>query len=162
MPKTYDVIASTTLSSNQSSVTFSSLGSYTDLVIIGTWRFASTGNDLGIRFNGDTTNGNYPVQQIVAESGNAVANNSNGTNLRAVNNGVTNFDYSFELNIIDYRNTSQYKPVITRFSGNNTVGLFAGCWLSNSAITQIDLVKSDGTGTIASGSVFTLIGVLKA
>jgi hypothetical protein len=162
MPKTYDVIASTTLSSNQSSVTFSSLGSYTDLVIIGTWRFATTGNDLGIRFNGDATNGNYPVQQIVAEGSNAVANRSNSTNLRAVNNGISDFDYSFELNFIDYRNTSQYKPVITRFSGNNTIGFFAGCWTSNSAITQIELVKSDGGGTIASGSIFTLIGVLKA
>lgn len=162
MPKTYDVIASTTLSSNQSSVTFSSLGSYTDLVIVGTWRFATTGNDLGIRFNGDATNGNYPVQQIVGEGVGAVGNDSNSTNLRAVNNGMSNFDYGFEINIIDYRNTSQYKPVITRWSGNNSVGIFAGCWLSNSAITQIDLVKSDGTGTIASGSIFTLIGVLKA
>ena len=52
---TYTPIATTTLSSAQSSVTFSSLGSYTDIILV----YAGTGTSTdtqGIRFqvNGDT------------------------------------------------------------------------------------------------------------
>lgn len=162
MPLTYNVIASTTLGSNASSVQFTGFSGYTDLIIIGSWRYVSSGNDLGLRFNSDASNGNYPAQQIVGENISAVANSNNGTSGRAVNNGFTSDDHAFEIHIMDYANTAQYKPYQSRFSGNNSWGMFAGTWLSNSAITTIDLVKSDGTGTIAADSVFTLIGVLRA
>ena len=55
MTATYDCIATTTLSSAQSSVTFSSIsGSYTDLIIISDAILASGNDALGLRFNSDS------------------------------------------------------------------------------------------------------------
>jgi len=59
MAITYEPIATTTLGSATASVTFSSLGSYTDIVLVCSVQSASSGDArINIRFNGDTAS-NY-------------------------------------------------------------------------------------------------------
>ena len=55
MTATYDCIATTTLGSDQASVTFSAIsGNYTDLVIVGNGALTAGAGTLFIRFNSDT------------------------------------------------------------------------------------------------------------
>jgi hypothetical protein len=65
------------------------------------------------------------------------------------------------INIMNYANTTTKKTTLLRGSANGvgaTVA-FAGLWRSNDAITSIKLNLSS---SFASGSTFTLYGILKA
>ena len=65
MPTTYEPIATTTLGSAQSSVTFSAIsGSYTDLVIVINGALSSGLASLSVEYNGDTTVGNYSYTRL--------------------------------------------------------------------------------------------------
>lgn len=161
MANTYDTLASTAIPSATNSVTFSSLGSYTDLIIQGSWRFDTTGDDIYLRFNGDTGT-NYWYQQSVGEGSGAVGNDSGSgyQAMRIVNNGLSTQDFSFEINIGNYRSTSHNKPCLSRWAGNNSVGHFYGYWNNSSAITSIEIRKM--AGNFAAGTNFNVIGILKA
>ena len=63
MPATYEPIATTTLASAQSSITFNSFSGYTDLVLVSNWASANSTAFLNIQFNGDTGN-NYSETEI--------------------------------------------------------------------------------------------------
>ena len=68
MAITYEPIATTTLGSATASVTFSSLGSYTDIVLVCSVQSASSGDArINIRFNGDTAS-NYSGTCMVMEA----------------------------------------------------------------------------------------------
>jgi hypothetical protein len=161
MPATYDTIASTSIASATSTVTFNSLGSYTDLIIQGSWRFDTLGDDIYLRFNNDSST-NYYYQQSVGEGANAVANDSSSgyTAMRIVNNALSTEDFAFEINIGNYRTTSHNKPALSRWAGNNSMGHFYGFWNSTAAITSIEIRKM--SGNFAAGTDFKVIGVLKA
>jgi len=72
MPKTYEPIATTTLGSNQTTITFSSIPStYTDLVIVSNMG-TTTASYPFIRFNGDTgltVTVNVNAGSVIAEEG---------------------------------------------------------------------------------------------
>ena len=66
MTATYEKIATTTLGSNQASVTFSSIpATYTDIVVIATGK-TSTETTLYFRFNGDSGS-NYSSTDIYGD-----------------------------------------------------------------------------------------------
>ena len=66
MTATYEKVQSTTLSSTQSTVTFSSIsGAYTDLVLV-MGGSNSANSDLRMRFNGDTGS-NYSVTVLFGD-----------------------------------------------------------------------------------------------
>jgi hypothetical protein len=137
---------------------------FTDLVIVGTARYNTTGDDAGLQFNSDTNN-NYSWQQLAVGGTAPVANNVSVTNYaRVINNMDNDRDCGFEINIINYANTSFMKPVISRWGsrqgGNMYWGSFGGSWSSTSAINSITIMKPNG-GNWASDSVFTLIGITK-
>ena len=65
MAITYIPLATTTLGSNQSSFSFSSISSeYTDLIIVGDVTTTSSGPDMYMRFNGSSSG--YSVQWQVS------------------------------------------------------------------------------------------------
>ena len=168
MAVTYDVIQTQTLSSDQGSIAFASIpSSYTDLVILGSMKFASAGNDVGIRFNTDSGS-NYFNQQSVSEGTSLPANQeTTATGIRTLNNMSSTFDNAFEINIANYSSSSIPKSLYSRWFtgtnvGNTSWGVFGGGWTSTAAINRVDLYKYDGAGSIAAGSTFTLIGIAKA
>lgn len=156
---TYTLIASTTLNSTTSSVTFSSIPqTYTDLVIIST-PIGSADAQVRIRFNNDTAT-NYSVT-ILSGNGTAAesARDSNVTSITT--------DYYFSvttagginlINVNDYSNTTTYKTALTR-SGNAAKASMAnvGLWRSTAAINRIDLIAT--SSTFASGSIFRIYGI---
>ena len=166
---TYTPIATTTLGSSQSSVTFSSLGSYTDLIIDVTGT-SSVAANVGIRFNSDSSS-LYSWTSLYARSEGAGTPGSAKATAQTLIycNWYTAFTSSYrgqiKINVMNYANSTN-KTILSRaittpgdstFSGNE---LIAGLWRSTSAITSITVI-CDG-GTFSTGSTFTLYGIQAA
>ena len=165
MAITYEPIATTTLSSTASSVTFSSIsGSYTDLVLVIT-QTATTTNNHGIRFNNDT-GFNYSTTLVYGD-GSSVGSERKATsgggsvNYIFTNNGSTGAIATVLIHIMNYSNSSTYKSLLARW-GRPDSGVVAsvGLWQNTAAINTVDYVA--GAGNINSGSTFTLYGIKSA
>jgi hypothetical protein len=164
---TYTPIATTTLGSAQSSVTFSSLGSYTDIQLVSQFGSTAAGNQVGIRFNGDTGN-NYSVTQLNGpmpfggswRQANASQSNIWGSPIVV---GVTNSLINFgSISFQNYSNTTTNKTVLCRYGwADGEVVASVGLWRNTAAITSISLIPTGGT-TFLSGSTFTLYGIAAA
>jgi hypothetical protein len=156
---TYKPLATVTLGTTASSVTFSSIpATYRDLILV---IDATTGADalLHLRFNADSGN-NYNFARAVGFSGGTFSDtSSNVSEIRNTiqfgtgkGNGITQ--------IMDYSATDKHKTVLQR--GNNKgaaeAAMGAGRWANTAAITSI--VCGLNTSTFSSGSRFDLYGVI--
>jgi len=155
---TYTPIATTTLGSAASSVTFSSISSsYTDIVIIIS-AVMSNASELRYRFNGDSGS-NYSFTQLFNGGGGTVGSSrdSNRTYGRLGSTRTAQNVHIAQIN--NYSNTTTYKTVLSRESaaGSDSVQAFVGLWRSTSAINEI-LFNAE-TGTFSSGATFTLYGI---
>jgi hypothetical protein len=169
MPKTYTPIATTTLGSDTTTVTFSSIPqTYTDLVLIANAQSTQTGSSInGLRgtFNSDTAS-NYSATYLYGDgSAAASARDANITVAQLGNMTQTSATYLTAniIHIMNYSNTTTYKTWLSR-DDSASVGVYArvGLWRSTSAITQISLERSTSPNIIKAGSTFTLYGILKA
>lgn len=164
-PSSYESIASQTLGSNTSSITFSSIPStYKSLQIRFLAKDAFNGNVfLQVQLNADTND--YTSHRL---SGNGTAASAAGsvtqTGANIQING-TNYDTNtFTVGIIDIHDyaTSGKNRTIRAFAGadNNSAGI-AGLWSSlwpyTTAVSSIK-ITSNGTNLNA-GSVFSLYGI---
>ena len=171
VPTSFYNIATQTLGSTTSSVTFSSLPSgYTSFQIRSMAQFSGTGNaNTAITFNGDSS-ASYGYHRLVGGGGTTYANGTASDTaiyyvVIAGGNGNYNsstFNVSV-VDIIDPLSTTKNK-VLRAISGgdsNNTtydqINLSSGVWLNTSAITSITL-NSNGFSYLA-GSTFALYGV---
>jgi hypothetical protein len=159
MPTTYEPIATQTISSSVSSVTFTSIAStYTDLYLIINNLQLSTAGDTLIRFNSDSGN-NYSFTLLYG-TGSSVAS-VRGTN----NNGVRlvyddNFKPVIRVNIQNYSNTTTSKTVLLRAdSASQNTELAVSLWRNTSAINSITLLNASGNIT---GGTYTLYGIKAA
>lgn len=164
MASTYTPIATTTLSSSQSTVTFSSIsGSYTDLVVVCSM-LATSGtpgptfklnNDSSSLYSETTVNGNGSTTYSGRNSNASLMSLYWTAGLNTTDPRVLTIHFQ------NYANTSVYKTMLSRFSfPSGEVGAFAYLYRSTSAINRIDF--SVPTSTYAVGSTFTLYGILSA
>jgi len=176
---TYDNIASTTLGSNTASVTFSSLGSFTDLQLVIRARCTLTDavnfypNDVLLRFNGDSGN-NYSYQYYSAVGwAGLVANRLDNQSAITIGGGAQNsyaaqeFSYH-DIYIPSYRNTSYQKVNVTKVGhayhtgdARRGVGIWVGNWKNTAAITSITVLPSNGY-SFTTNSTFCLYGITAA
>jgi hypothetical protein len=162
---TYTLINSTTVGSDSSSVTFSSIpATYTDLLLVSNWKSPNStyGNiSLSIRFNSDTGT-NYSFTNVLGTGSATQSNRSSNNSIIILNyTGSPHTQFNvFQTNILDYSNTTTYKTVIGRDSNSGGgVGAVAGLWRNTSAINSVTiLVDSFNTG-LATGSTFKLYGI---
>lgn len=164
MAKTYEPIATSTLGSAASSITFSSIpGTYTDLriVLVGT---VTDIVDLIMQYNSDTAT-NYSYTRLQG-NGTAAATDttSNNANIRiSFGNPSTSIPFLITNDIFSYAG-STYKTSLTTFSGDTngagSVGRTVGLWRSTSAVTSVVMTASGSTWK--SGTTATLYGILKA
>ena len=158
---TYEPIASQTLGSAASSVTFSSIPQgYTDLVLVLNVK-GSTANFPSLRFNGDS--GSNYSRTILTGNGSA-ASSARGNNESAANinyNAQTSsseFNYNSITHIQNYSNSTTYKTQLTRANqaalGTDAI---ATLWRNTAAITEITAIMN--TGNYAAGSTFTIYGI---
>jgi hypothetical protein len=162
MASTYEPIATTTLGSTASSVTFSSIPStYTDLVIVS----APIGNgdaQVNMKFNNDSS----ALYSYTILAGNGTS----AVSARAVQSTSIGLDYYFSvttaggittINVMNYANTTTYKTALIRSgtAGKATMAI-VGLWPFTSAINRIDLTAT--SSTFAAGSMFTIYGIKAA
>jgi hypothetical protein len=162
MTVTYDSIATTTLGSTSSLITFSSIpGTYTDLVLIISGNSSSSSNFYVFKYNSDTGS-NYSRTNLIgngtAASSDRFSNESAGYFVTStIPTAASTFDACI-VNIMNYSNTTTYKTTISRGNTAGTnLGATVGLWRSTSAITRIDI--SPYNGSFASGSTFSLYGI---
>lgn len=160
MPATFQPLQTTTLGSNQSSLTlFSNIPStYTDLVIVGD--FISNTlifGGLWLRFNGSSAT-DYSSTTLEGSGSNAITFRESNSNRMQVGYNDANARQMFVINIMDYANTTTNKTALVRY-GNPTplVQARIGMWRSTAAISSITMGVDNQN--IASGSTFTLYGV---
>jgi len=165
MPTTYEPIATQNLSSAASSITFSSIpATYTDLRLSFTCTAASVGQDIALRYNGDSSSSYY--QTHLSGQGSAASSGQfNSTNWRISYIGVytdTSIPITMQTDIFSYIN-SNYKIGLSSASGDkNGSGYVArnvGLWLNSSAITSLTLSCA---ANFSIGSTATLYGIKNA
>jgi hypothetical protein len=158
---TYTQIASTTLGSTASTVTFSSIaGTYTDLVLVvnATWNTAGTAN-LTFQANGDTAS-NYSATRILGTGSSAVSARQGGTYMMVAD--IDDSLFTSIINIQNYANTTTYKTVLSRMGwAAGYTGAYVCLWRSTAAITSFVISKNQ-SGAFAVGSTFNLYGITAA
>jgi hypothetical protein len=162
---TYSPIASVTLSSAQSSVTFSGIPqTYTDLVLVCTFTSSSTVATPSIRVGNTTidTGSNYSTTILSGTSNAASYRESNKTYgvISGLVSGVANITSNVIVNIQNYSNTTTNKTLLARGNGTSEVEANVILWRSTSAINTVQIIDySGGSNTFASGSTFNIYGV---
>lgn len=160
MAVTYEPIATTTLGTAASSVTFSSISStYTDLVLVFGGSVSSFGN-LRIQLNGDTGT-NYSWTRLLGDG--SAAQSDRGSSQSFINIAIldTNVIGNAIAHLQNYSNTTTNKTVITRGNSTGTyLGATVGLWRNTAAINSILIYNS--AGNLNSSSVITLYGIKSA
>lgn len=161
---TYTPLATQTLSSAASSVTFSSIsGSYTDLVIVVNAICASGAADLIIlQYNGDTSSGLYSSTRFVGAGSTTDSDRTTNNNFfyaGLINSTVRNSDI-YQLQ--NYSNSTTFKTCLARSNlADNQTRTTVGLWRNTNAITSIILSHASSIN-FNTGSTFTLYGILAA
>ena len=169
MPATYEKIATTTLGSANSSITFSSISSaYTDLRIVLTYTTSISGEDARVRFNSDTGT-NYSITRLRGNGTSATSSRvRNQSSLILCDNvdigSSTTIPQLLTIDIFSYAG-STYKTLLSEnssdYNGSGTVTRTVGLWRSTSAISTI-LIGTLTAATFNTGTTATLYGILKA
>jgi len=153
---TYRPLATVTLGSSTSAVTFSSIpGTYRDLILVldGT---ASVGINGSVYFNSDTTAANYPYLRMTGNG--STASSNSGNNIW--------FDFQTSksmavIQIMDYSATDKHKTSLSRWNNPaSVIGATAIRWTNTAAVTSLQVKDTNNSATFASGSTFSLYGVI--
>lgn len=170
MAITYSNLASTTLGSAQSVITFSSISqSYTDLVIkISGLESTGSGNWYTVAFNGDT-GANYSNVYYRNNDGNP----TNGRTSSTTSLYDDGFSFSLGVTANRYGNSeiyiSRYTAAVHKSvnlfnttAGQNFLSISAGLWRNTAAITSITITTGFGSYNSVAGSSFYLYGIKNA
>jgi hypothetical protein len=162
MPATYEVISTTTLGSPQTSVSFSSFGGYTDLVLVIAGKSDGVNADWGLRFNSDTGS-NYSRLYLYG-SGSSALSGTNANTTYTQNMNFSNVDV--EVNrvfIMNYANSTTFKTCLSRTDDAASLGTVAqvSTWRNTAAITTMSVVTA-GASLLQTGTTLTLYGIKSA
>jgi hypothetical protein len=160
---TYTPLATVTLGTAASSVTFSSIpATYRDLILVVNATTSADGIP-SVRFNGDTGS-NY---LLVGMRGTNTTGSFSGTLTKAdlMDNGAeTNSPFFVQMQIMDYSATDKHKTSLVRsgtlLNDNGTSGVYASAhrFSSTSAVTSMSV--NTAAGNFNAGSTFNLYGVI--
>lgn len=152
---TYTQIGSTVTvgSGGAASIEFTSIdSSYTDLVLKLSARTNRSGSIIDgslLRFNNDTTSGNYTGKRLYGDGSSATSNSSNILLFVDGNDATSNTFSSNEIYIPNYAGTAYKSFSIDGAQESNSsasyASLMAGLWSSTSAITSIKITPEVGT-----------------
>jgi len=152
----YESIATTTLGSSQTTISFTSISSSYKHLQLRVFARATSGDNPNspIQFNGDT-GANYRAHYLGgAGSGNAFAGDMGASQtsgnlgwFSGSTQGASIFGTAI-VDILDYANTNKYKTVRSLDGADNNgsglLGLWSSLWMSTSAINRIDISPASG------------------
>ena len=164
----YESIATTTLSSSTSSVTFSSIpATYAHLQLRAIVKNSgNTSEAILFRFNSDTAN-NYSFHRFFGDGSSAsvygeanlsYAGQASSANTQTPQNNM----YSGLIyDVLDYSNTNKYKTARgisgKDFNGSGNIFIFSGSWRNTAAVTSLTIVPD--ADSFAQYSSFALYGI---
>ena len=164
----YELISTTILGTAASSVTFSSLGTYSSTYKHLQLRIAARSSSASsfsgrLRFNGDT-GANYSFHQLLGNGSSVLStadSGQTGTDILPVSNSNSTAS-SFAgavIDILDSYSTTKNTTLRTLAGFAVTaVYLRSGAWYNTASVTSIDLYMQDASNFIA-GSRFSLYGI---
>jgi len=162
----FDLLETQILSSNTSSITFSSLSTYASTyqhlqirAVAKTDRSGADNDTVIMRFNGDSAS-NYSCHYLRGQSG-SVSSGANTSETKILCRAIGATDGNFGalvIDILDAFETTKYKT--TRSLGgysNAILELGSGSWRNTAALTSI-LLDQDVGSNFLTGSRFSLYG----
>lgn len=168
----YDFIATSTLGSSASTITFTALPqTYTRLQIRCHLIPTTNATSASLYFNNDLTSGNYGAGEAYAvyngsAYGNVALAYANSFPFLGTSQGIfTTYGGVSVIDIEQYTNTSAY-TTYNAFSGftytsaesyKSEIGRYYGIWKDTSAVTRLDFTIS--SGQYAAGSYISIYGV---
>jgi hypothetical protein len=155
----YTPIATTTLGSAQSSVTFSGISqTYTDLVLVINGSSSASGTAI-VTYNSDSGS-NYSNTGLNG-NGSSASSFRLTSNTYLVLGEMYNYNCTLINQIQNYSNTTTFKTSLGRAnSASNFVQTNVGLWRSTSAVSSLQLYVSGANWN--SGSTFSLYGITAA
>lgn len=160
---TYSLIASQTLGTANTTVTFSSIpATFTDLILITNGAVSSGAANWNLQVgNGSVDTGtNYSETDLWGTGSVAAsARGSNQSNILLNSYGYldTTFSANVICNLLDYSNTTTYKTFIQRANNaTNGTHVGVGLWRSTAAINTIKIMTGN---TFVTGTTFKLYGI---
>jgi len=167
MTATYEKIATTTLGSNQTDITLSSIpATYTDLVLVFQYASQTNDNNAYMYFNSSQGTAYSRTYAVGASTGASSARNSNTNKIDfspQVGAGTSlNTPGLLIANVFNYSNTTTYKTVTVRDNATKNDGaqqtmMVAGLWRSTAAINSVTV--GTGAGYLVSGTSVTIYGI---
>jgi hypothetical protein len=170
MPKTYELLSTTTLGSAQGTINITSISTaYTDLrVTLFVPTFSNTGQDPHLRVNSNS-NSIYYLRTINQNNASAPNNvNYSASNRIFIGNQTvyTNSSYPtfFTFDFLDYADTVVYKTVIITASQSktNSSGDLARSFGMIDTTSAINELTFTGVHDFSSGTQVKIYGILKA
>lgn len=161
MAITYEKIATTTLGSNASSVTFSSIPStYTDLRIACAVTSTAANNNYML-FNSDA-GANYSSTYIQGTGSAAQSGRVASAAYGYVDYAGTTGQHTITVDIMNYSNTTTFKSYLSRGGDSGTVTMaYIGVWRNTAAISTILFGNGAASGLLA-GTTISLYGIKAA
>jgi hypothetical protein len=165
LPATYEPIATTTLSSSASNITFSTIpATYTDLKII--LVNTTTGSIIpALRFNSDTGS-NYSNTTLFGDRASVSTGSNNNTNelyFADTTSTSATIPIMYAIEVFSYAGSTN-KTVLATDSGDKSssgrVERNVGLWRNTAAITSVELRARSSTWSI--GTTATLYGIKRA
>jgi hypothetical protein len=156
---TYTPLATVTLGSAASSVTFSSIpATYRDLILVITAQRTGTPLNVAMRFNGDSGS-NYSSVYMSGTGSSAATGivSSTGFQLDLYPYPPSSGFNNYIVQMMDYSATDKHKPILVRVNdAGNATEASAGRWASTAAVNSLALTLSN----FNTGSTFNLYGVI--
>jgi hypothetical protein len=163
----YDLLETTTLTTNASSVTFSGLGAYSDykhlqIRLVARNNLATNTGTMRITFNSDSS-ASYTAHRLrgtgSAVDSQAFTNQSSlfaGTIQGAIS--TSNVFSPMIIDILDFASTSKNTTIRTLNGHSNFITLLSGLFFKTNAITSVNISPDTGNNFVP-GSRFSLYGV---
>ena len=156
-PNSYESIATVTLGSAASSISFSSIPStykHLQLRILARATDSNASNFANLKVNSDTTGSNYARHVLVGDGSSAASYSSTGstiTNLGEIPaaNASSGMFGVFVVDLLDYQNTSKNKTIRSLGgddrNGGGEVNYNSILWMNTAAISSIQLTVFTGS-----------------
>jgi hypothetical protein len=157
---TYKALATITLGSTDSNITFSSIPStYRDLIIIAQGTVSGSAG-LRMRFNNDSAN-NYTYHGFSGGTQTSAERNISGINTFPMSwmTLASGQIFYYSVNIMDYSATDKHKTVLLRTSENNSAltSAWSMRWASTNVVNEVNLFLA--SNSFNAGTTFSLYGV---
>lgn len=155
---TYTPLATVTLGTAISSVTFSSIpATYRDLILVfrGTLTTA-TNNELELRINSDT--GSNYTRLVAYGDGSSAGSITDVFNSYRFSYGNNTNPFTSIVQFMDYSATDKHKTMLNRESqANRSSSMGAGRWANTAAMTSVQVFCSQN---LATGTTLNLYGIV--